>query len=73
MANKEFSQVRCSLGKTQGGLARLLCVSPKAIQSFEFLAWSYLILSPGRSIVLRTKTHSSPWQVVPVDKVMLTD
>ena len=35
MDSKEFSQIRHFLGKTQGELARLLCVSPKAIQSFE--------------------------------------
>ena len=35
MGKKEFSQIRRYLGKTQNQLARLLCVSPKAIQSFE--------------------------------------
>jgi len=35
MKTKEFSQIRRYLGKTQNQLARLLSVSPKAIQSFE--------------------------------------
>jgi DNA-binding XRE family transcriptional regulator len=35
MNKKEFSQIRGSLGKTQSQLARLLCLSPKAVQSFE--------------------------------------
>ena len=35
MDNKEFSQIRHVLSRTQNQLARLLCVSPKAIQSFE--------------------------------------
>ena len=35
MDNKEFSQIRKLLGKTQKQLAELLCVSVKAIQSFE--------------------------------------
>ena len=35
MESKEFSQIRNYLGKTQNQLAQLLCVSPKAIQSFE--------------------------------------
>jgi DNA-binding XRE family transcriptional regulator len=35
MDSKEFSQIRHFLGKTQDQLARLLCVSSKAIQSYE--------------------------------------
>ena len=35
MEKKEFAQIRHFLGKSQGKLALLLCVSPKAIQSFE--------------------------------------
>jgi len=35
MDSKELSQIRHFWGKTQDQLARLLCVSPKAIQSFE--------------------------------------
>ena len=35
MEKKEFSNIRLHLGKTQGQMAQLLGVSPKAIQSFE--------------------------------------
>lgn len=35
MDKKEFSRIRIYLGKTQNQLARLLCLSPKAVQSFE--------------------------------------
>jgi transcriptional regulator with XRE-family HTH domain len=35
MEGKEFSQIRHYLGKSQSQLARILCVSPKAIQSYE--------------------------------------
>ena len=35
MHYKEFSNIRHRIGKTQQGLARLLCVSPKTVQRFE--------------------------------------
>src|SRR4030042_4563554 len=35
MEKKEFSKIRLYLGKTQGQMAQLLGVSPKAVQSFE--------------------------------------
>ena len=35
MESKEFSQIRHYLGKSQRDLARILCVSPKTVQSFE--------------------------------------
>lgn len=35
MDSKGFSEIRKRLGKTQQQLAQLLCVSPKAVQSFE--------------------------------------
>ncbi len=35
MDSREFSKVRRLLGKTQDQLARILSISPKAIQSFE--------------------------------------
>lgn len=35
MDSKEFRQIRTYLGKTQAQLAQLLCVSTKAVQSFE--------------------------------------
>ncbi len=50
MDKKEFSQVRHFLGKTQGELARLLCVSPKAIQSFE-QGWRNIPASAERQLL----------------------
>jgi len=35
MDGRDFIRIRKKLGKTQVQLAQLLCVSPKAIQSFE--------------------------------------
>jgi DNA-binding XRE family transcriptional regulator len=35
MNKEEFSLIRRVLGKTQNQIAQILCVSPKAIQSFE--------------------------------------
>jgi len=35
MDKNEFSRIRSYLGKTQNQLALLLCLSPKAVQSFE--------------------------------------
>jgi DNA-binding XRE family transcriptional regulator len=35
MENKEFSRIRAYLRVTQNQLAGLLCISPKAIQSYE--------------------------------------
>jgi transcriptional regulator with XRE-family HTH domain len=35
MKKREFAKIRHYLGKTQGQLAQLLCMSPRAIQSYE--------------------------------------
>jgi DNA-binding XRE family transcriptional regulator len=35
MNNKEFALIRHHLGQSQQGMAKLLCVSTKAVQSFE--------------------------------------
>ncbi len=35
MDSRELAQIRHYLGKTQRELARLLCISPRAVQSFE--------------------------------------
>ncbi len=35
MNRKEFSKIRATLGKTQVELSKLLCDSPKAVQSYE--------------------------------------
>jgi len=50
MDSKEFSQIRHLLGKTQAELARLLCVSPKAIQSFE-QGWRNIPASAERQLL----------------------
>ncbi|MFC1911596.1 two-CW domain-containing protein [Chloroflexota bacterium] len=50
MDKKEFSQVRHYLGKTQNELAKLICVSPKAIQSFE-QGWRKIPASAERQLL----------------------
>lgn len=51
MDSKEFSQIRRTLGKTQKQLAQLLCVSTKAIQSFE-QGWRKIPAHIGREMLL---------------------
>lgn len=51
MDRKEFSQIRHVLGRTQDQLARLLCVSPKAIQSFE-QGWRHVPTHIEREMLL---------------------
>jgi DNA-binding XRE family transcriptional regulator len=50
MNSSEFSNVRHVLGKTQNELARLLCVSVKAIQSFE-QGWRNVPVSTERQLL----------------------
>ena len=50
MESDEFSQIRHYFGKTQSELARLLCVSPKAIQSFE-QGWRNIPASAERQLL----------------------
>ena len=50
MESKEFSKIRRYLGKSQNQLARLLCVSPKAIQSFE-QGWRNIPASAERQLL----------------------
>ena len=50
MDNREFSKIRHSLGKTQEELARLLCVSTKAVQSFE-QGWRNIPASAERQLL----------------------
>jgi DNA-binding XRE family transcriptional regulator len=61
MNGNEFSQIRQSLGKTQVGLARLLCVSPRAVQSFE-QGWRKIPADVERQLlfVLASKRPSFP-------------
>lgn len=60
MNSNEFSRVRRALGKTQSELARLLCVSVKAIQSFE-QGWRKVPVSNERQLlfILALKTSSN--------------
>lgn len=50
MDKKEFSRARHYLGKTQNELAKLICVSPKAIQSFE-QGWREVPASAERQLL----------------------
>ncbi len=50
MESKEFSKIRRYLGKTQSELAQLLCVSPKAVQSFE-QGWRKVPASAERQLL----------------------
>jgi len=50
MNSSEFSTVRRALGKTQSELARLLCVSLKAVQSFE-QGWRNVPVSTERQLL----------------------
>lgn len=59
MNSKEFSRIRQLLGKTQDELARLLCVSVRAIQSFE-QGWRNIPASAERQLLfLLTLKNSS--------------
>jgi len=51
MENVELTKIRNYLGKTQKQLAQLLCVSPKAIQSFE-QGWRHIPDYIEREILL---------------------
>ncbi|MCL4417752.1 MAG: helix-turn-helix domain-containing protein [Actinobacteria bacterium] len=50
MQNKEFSDIRHYLGKSQKQLAQLLCISTKAIQSFE-QGWRKISASTERQLL----------------------
>jgi DNA-binding XRE family transcriptional regulator len=69
MDNKEFTQVRDHLGKTQNQLARLLSVSLKAIHSYE-QGWRNIPTSVERhllyllSIKRATEKNTKPcWEI----------
>src|SRR3972149_8563140 len=51
MNNKKFIRIRRYLGKTQNRLSQLLCVSPKAIQSFE-QGWRKIPASAERQLLM---------------------
>ena len=58
MKNTEFAQIRHLLGKTQGQLARCLCVSTKAIQSFE-QGWRNIPPSAERQLLFLLSLNQS--------------
>lgn len=69
MGKKEFAEIRRVLGKTQEQLARLLCVSPKAVQSFE-QGWRKIPASVERQLLFllslkrSSDEESSPcWEI----------
>ena len=51
MKKKEFIQIRHYLNKTQKELGQLLCVSPKAIQSYE-QEWRHIPSDVERQLLL---------------------
>ena len=51
MESKEFSRIRHVLGRTQDQIARLLCVSPKAVQSFE-QGWRHVPIHIEREMLI---------------------
>ena len=65
MDSREFSQIRHFLEKTQEELARLLCVSHKAIQSFE-QGWRNIPSSAERQLLyLLSLKRSSDGKTAP--------
>jgi DNA-binding XRE family transcriptional regulator len=69
MDKQEFSSIRKHLGKTQKTLANQLCVSPKAIQSFE-QGWRKIPPHIERQLLLylfsdisRNKTFKPCWDI----------
>ncbi len=59
MDNKEFSSIRRYLGKTQKQLAKLVNVSPKAIQSFE-QGWRNIPIHVERDMLLFLSLKQTP-------------
>lgn len=59
MDNKELKKIRKYLGKTQSQLAELLCVSLKAIQSFE-QGWRVVPASIERQLLFLLSRKISP-------------
>ena len=58
MNSKEFGKIRSFLGKTQEQLAQLLCVSNKAIQSYE-QGWRKVPPAIERQLLLFSGTKRS--------------
>jgi DNA-binding XRE family transcriptional regulator len=58
MNNKEFAKIRHFLGKTQKQLAHFLCVSAKAIQSYE-QGWRQIPVNAQRQMLLLLSLKST--------------
>ncbi len=64
MDSKEFIKIRHELGRTQDQMARVLCVSPKAIQSFE-QGWRHVPSHIEREMLLLLSLKSSDTDRIP--------
>ena len=51
MKSREFAEIRRYLNRTQSQLAQLLCVSPKAVQSFE-QGWRHVPVHVERQLLV---------------------
>ena len=70
MDSKEFSQIRRLLKKTQGELAHLLCISTKAVQSFE-QGWRNIPPSMERQLLfLLSRKRSLDENAIPCWQVL---
>ena len=70
MNKREFKQIRHYLGKSQRELARLLCISPRTIQSFE-QGWRTISANIERQLLFllslkrSSSEHSSScWEIL---------
>ncbi|MGZ5500848.1 MAG: helix-turn-helix domain-containing protein [Nitrososphaeraceae archaeon] len=59
MNSREFSKVRHSLSRTQNQMAQLLCVSVKAVQSYE-QGWRNIPLYIKRQLLLLISLKKTP-------------
>ncbi len=64
MEKTEFAEARHYLGRTQTQLAQLLCVSPKAIQSFE-QGWRHIPPGIERQLLFLEYLESAPARKTP--------
>jgi DNA-binding XRE family transcriptional regulator len=58
MESKQFSKIRTYLGMTQNQLAKLLCISPKALQSYE-QGWRNIPAYAERQLLLLLSLNRS--------------
>lgn len=58
MERREFIEIRHHMGRTQAQLARLLCISEKAVQSFE-QGWRKIPASVERQLLLLSSLETA--------------